>query len=278
MKTRVITGTLLAIFFIPIFILGGYFLDVTLLILTGAATYELRKMFNRTEKLHDYVTIIEIILSAGLFFLLSYIFKGELEVAFAFLYIVTVIIIGALLSVFDEKYTTIHFGNTLISVLYPAIGFAAISMLRFDSIYSIGFLFAVTIFTDIFAYIVGVNFGKHRLAEKISPKKSIEGSIGGIVFAIIFTILFLLAFDVDSVGNIYLSIVNSIILIFVLSIVGQIGDLIASKFKRDYGIKDYSNLFPGHGGVMDRFDSAIFAAMVLMLISEVVGLLWIYLS
>ena len=97
MKTRVITGTLLAIFFIPIFILGGYFLDVTLLILTGAATYELRKMFNRTEKLHDYVTIIEIILSAGLFFLLSYIFKGELEVAFAFLYIVTVIIIGALL-------------------------------------------------------------------------------------------------------------------------------------------------------------------------------------
>jgi len=127
--------------------------------------------------------------------------------------------------------------------------------------------------TDIFAYIVGVNFGKTRLAVKISPKKSVEGSIGGTVFAVIFTMIYVWGFKMDSIANIELNIGISIGLIIFLSVIGQIGDLVASKFKRDFGVKDYSNIFPGHGGVMDRFDSVIFAGMVLVFISEVVGLL-----
>lgn len=278
MKVRVFTGIALALVFVPIFILGGYYLDAMLLILTGAATYELRKMFNLKEKLGVYVMVMEIIMAMVLFFFISYGLQDQFDsqntfMLGVFLIITSMVIIGALLSVFDEQYSTVNFGSSFIAMLYPAIGFAAISVLRAESIYAIGFLFAVTIVTDIFAYIVGMNFGKTRLAIKISPKKSVEGSIGGTFFAVIFTLLFVVLANIKEIGNIELSIFITISLVLVLSAIGQIGDLVASKLKRDYGIKDYSNIFPGHGGVMDRFDSAIFAAMVLVLISEVVGLL-----
>jgi len=131
----------------------------------------------------------------------------------------------------------------------------------------------ITIFTDVFAYIFGINFGKHRLAVKISPKKSIEGSIGGTVSALLLTLLYIYLLDINEVGEINLNIWISILLIVFISIVGQIGDLIASKLKRGNNIKDFSQLFPGHGGVMDRFDSVIFAGITLVLISKVVGLL-----
>ena len=108
---------------------------------------------------------------------------------------------------------------------------------------------------------------------KISPKKSWEGSIGGTFFALLFALLYIFGFGVEMIGNLEVTLLGSIVIIALLSIFGQIGDLIASKFKRDYGVKDYSNLFPGHGGVMDRFDSVIFAAMILVFMSEVVGLL-----
>lgn len=111
--------------------------------------------------------------------------------------------------------------------------------------------------TDIFAYIVGRTIGKHKFS-KISPNKSIEGCIGGalgaILFAIIYTIIINLCFNM---GINYLFI-GAIAL--VLSLIGQIGDFAASSIKRFVGIKDFSNLLPGHGGMLDRFDSLIFIA------------------
>jgi phosphatidate cytidylyltransferase len=175
--------------------------------------------------------------------------------------------------VFKDAFKGDNFGQLLVAVFYPAIGFGALAWLRNYGIYSIGFLFIITIMTDVFAYIVGIKFGKHRLAIKISPKKSIEGSIGGTSFALIFTLIYIYILDFNQLAEIQLDILTSISLIIFISIVGQIGDLIASKLKRGYGIKDFSNLFPGHGGVMDRFDSTIFAAMVILLISKAVELL-----
>jgi len=182
-------------------------------------------------------------------------------------------VIGALFLVFVERFSASNFGEMLVTILYPAIGFGALYALRSIDLYNLGFLFMITIFTDIFAYAVGVRFGKHRLAVKISPKKSIEGSIGGTVFATIITLVYLQVFNVTHIGVIEMNLFVSIILIVFTSIMGQIGDLVASKMKRSFEIKDFSNIFPGHGGVMDRFDSTIFAAMVLMLVSKVVELI-----
>lgn len=111
--------------------------------------------------------------------------------------------------------------------------------------------------TDTFAYIVGMKFGKHKLSP-ISPKKSIEGCIGGTLAAILIAIgytYFLNTYFQMDINYLYIGIIG-----LVLSLIGQIGDFSASSIKRYVEIKDFSNLFPGHGGMMDRIDSVIFIA------------------
>ena len=107
--------------------------------------------------------------------------------------------------------------------------------------------------TDIFAYFTGFLFGKHKLIEDVSPKKTIEGSIGGIVFCAASFVIFGLV--VQKVSGLEANLIFLAISGVVLSVVAQIGDLIMSVIKRHYGIKDYGIIFPGHGGMLDRFDS-----------------------
>ncbi len=114
--------------------------------------------------------------------------------------------------------------------------------------------------SDTFAYFIGCKFGKNKLCPTISPKKTVEGSVGGI-FGVILSYVILTA-----IGNYYfnfnMDIVYWILIAIVASIVGQMGDLTASAIKRYCGIKDFGNLIPGHGGVLDRFDSLIFVAPI----------------
>lgn len=105
---------------------------------------------------------------------------------------------------------------------------------------------------DIFAYLVGVRFGKHRLFERVSPKKSWEGSFGGLIFTLLAALL--LAKNVAWIG-----IADSLMIALIVVITGSLGDLIESKIKREAGVKDSGKLMPGHGGVLDRFDAAFFA-------------------
>ena len=272
MKTRIITGVIIAAILIPMFVIGGYALNATLLFLTMAASYELYMMFNKEKQISNLLLVSVIILGGLTYYSIQNYYNGA-PLEYVFLMVVGLLVVGALMLVFIDDFNGDDFGHLLISVLYPAIGFGALFGLRSINLYNLGFLFVITIFTDIFAYIVGVKFGKHRLAVKISPKKSIEGSIGGTVSAVIITIVYLEIFNVTNIGVIEMNIFASIILVIFISIMGQIGDLVASKMKRGSGIKDFSNILPGHGGIMDRFDSALFAAMVLMLVIKVVEVL-----
>ena len=121
----------------------------------------------------------------------------------------------------------------------------------------IWYLFLATWGSDAFAYLIGVKFGKHKFS-KISPKKSIEGAIAGIVSGVclmlIATIIFNNYFDLK------INYIHIVLMGLILTILGQIGDLVASSIKRSVDVKDFSNLLPGHGGIVDRFDSVIFAA------------------
>ena len=115
--------------------------------------------------------------------------------------------------------------------------------------------------TDIFAYFTGVFFGKHKLIEDVSPKKTIEGSIGGIVFCALSFVALGLVADIffDRNANLVFLAISGVF----ISMIAQVGDLIMSVIKRHYGIKDYGKIFPGHGGVLDRFDSIIAVAIAL---------------
>ena len=121
----------------------------------------------------------------------------------------------------------------------------------------IWYVFLIAWGTDTFAYITGKYLGKHKFS-KISPNKTIEGCIGGIIGAVVFTMLYTLYLNLHyNLDYQYLVIVVATL---ILSILSQIGDFSASVIKRHFGVKDFSNMFPGHGGMIDRIDSVIFIA------------------
>ena len=148
-------------------------------------------------------------------------------------------------------------------IVIPFILITKISMLH--SVYNpkiIITLFILIWTNDTFAFLVGKSFGKTKLFERISPKKTIEGFIGGLCFAIIFSILLAVYFIKQPV---FMWVIISII----ISIFGTIGDLIESKFKRMAGVKDSGKIMPGHGGILDRLDSVIFATPFLFLFYQI---------
>lgn len=142
-----------------------------------------------------------------------------------------------------------------------------------DGIFLILFAFFCCWLSDTFAYFVGRKFGKHKLSPVISPKKTVEGAVGGIICtAALNTVLFFVFkayFDLSLKISLPLVLISSVC----LSVVSIFGDLAASTIKRHHGIKDFGNLLPGHGGVMDRFDSSCFVFPTLYSIIYVVSIL-----
>ncbi len=147
---------------------------------------------------------------------------------------------------------------------YVVAGFGSLLLLftRLD-----GFFFPLVFFgawvTDTFAYFSGYFFGKHKLIPSVSPKKTVEGAIGGTLFCIISFVGYGIFKGCDTKEIVIVGAIG-----LVAAVVSQLGDLSASLIKRHYGIKDYGKLFPGHGGVLDRFDSILSVSVLLYLVTE----------
>ena len=129
-------------------------------------------------------------------------------------------------------------------------------------------VFALIWINDSFAYIIGKNFGKQKLFESVSPKKTVEGFLGGMIFTAIGSYFISEATDI-------LLFSNWLILGVIVSVFGTLGDLIESKYKRQAGVKDSGNLLPGHGGLLDRLDSALFVAPFIYLFFKNIKLCFI---
>ncbi|MBY0485726.1 MAG: phosphatidate cytidylyltransferase [Flavobacteriaceae bacterium] len=132
-------------------------------------------------------------------------------------------------------------------------------------------LFILIWTNDTFAYIVGKSIGKHKLLERISPKKTIEGFVGGVIFAVIAGFLISKYYIQAGPKHLDKSILIWTIIAVIVGVIGTIGDLIESKFKRIAGVKDSGKIMPGHGGILDRLDSVIFVAPFVFLFYQILN-------
>ena len=135
-------------------------------------------------------------------------------------------------------------------------------LIREKSLELIIYLLLIQTLTDTFALITGRLVGRHKLCPVISPKKTIEGSVGGTLIASFVAVAFYVTLCP------YDSLLFVIVITVLLSIIGQLGDLVFSAIKRYYDKKDFSDLIPGHGGILDRFDSLIFIALAFVFIID----------
>ena len=177
-----------------------------------------------------------------------------------------VVFFSLLLELFrDKKSALINLGTTLLGVFYIGLFVSSFVLIReyFTDYQKGAFVFISMLATiwicDSAAYFFGLSFGKHRLFLRVSPKKSWEGAIAGFIFSIL-TMLVAKLLVVE-----FLSWQDVIIIGIILGTVGQVGDLIESLLKRDAGVKDSSNIIPGHGGIFDRFDSLIYSTPIVFL-------------
>lgn len=157
------------------------------------------------------------------------------------------------------------------SLVYAPVMLSFVFMTRQleNGIYLVWMIFISSWVSDTFAYLTGVLFGRHRLAPVLSPKKSIEGAVGGIAGAASFGAAY--GAYLDSVLGLERFVVLFAVVGGVGSVISQVGDLAASAIKRNHGIKDYGKLIPGHGGIMDRFDSVTFTAPITYFLILVFG-------
>ena len=264
MLKRVITSIVGCAILLPVLIFSGTFvLPVAVTVVTIIGLYEMFKCVGLHTKLAMTLPAYFI---AGILPTVAKLIHGAGSIAgivcsLAMLYAIYLLSVAVIL---HKHYTFGDASLIFMTSLYIIGGFLSIVLLRekSDSIYLLVFIGAWI--TDIFAYFSGRLFGKHKLCEDISPKKTIEGSIGGILFCALAFIIFAIVTKGFDAG-VELYVIYAVVGI-IISVVSQLGDLSMSLIKRQYKIKDFGKLFPGHGGILDRFDSVLAVSLVLFII------------
>ncbi|MDD4690411.1 MAG: phosphatidate cytidylyltransferase [Eubacteriales bacterium] len=263
MLVRIISGAIGAIVLVGVLLGGVMAVNIALAILGVIAICEMYKSAGVVKNL--VFSISGFALAAILPFL-----NGNHKNIFGVIVLYTILILVTML--FNHEEVKVEdAAKVYLLTLYITVFMACIAYIR--GMEQGGYLIWTVVIgafaSDIFAYFVGVFFGKHKLCPKISPKKTIEGSIGGVVGSGLCFVLY--GFILSTQFNATVSYPMLIGLGVVCAAISQLGDLIASIIKRQYGIKDYGKLMPGHGGVMDRCDSLIFVAPVIYLFLIFVG-------
>jgi phosphatidate cytidylyltransferase len=255
---EILKRILVAVIFIPvlllIFYLGGWYLKILLALILTAQLVELRHIFAKLEAQPNFL-----IVPLGLLFYFANILASN-QITIAVL--VASIIIMMSIDLFSHQLqgAVKRISFSIFALIYLSLFLALtfkLSLLGDDKYLLLGLMVTIWV-TDSAAYFLGMSFGKHRNIFAASPQKSIEGFISGIIAAFITAFLLGMLFGYTNVQIIAMAVAAGIF--------GQFGDLFESILKRDAGVKDSSNLLPGHGGILDRFDSLLFAAPVLYLL------------
>lgn len=255
MRQRIISAIIALGIVLPIIYVGGMIFQI-LVLLIGILSYkEIVNLFTKNifNKISCYLSLITIILSNFN--------KTHFDNILDFQVMGIIIILFAIMSLYnykDKKFDVIKGFSLMGFTIALGLTFSAFMIIRNLSLGYIIYLLLISILTDIFSQVVGLLIGKNKLNE-ISPNKTWEGFIGGICFSVLISSLFYIIL-INSDINIFLL----VIITTFLSLIGQLGDLFFSLIKRHYKIKDFSNIMPGHGGILDRLDSIIFIMLAFL--------------
>lgn len=260
MKTRIITAVVALCVFIPVLYFGGLALQIVAALLGVIGVYELFRMKGLALKSFE-----GILASVGVLFLILpvkdwFFFMPKTTTNFTLFYIVFLLfLISSVLS--KNRYTLDEAAFPVLVTLYVGVGFQNLVVARNNGLIILFYALLVVWATDIGAYFFGIKFGKNKLAPTISPNKSIEGSVGGILSALIVGVIYFSFYTPTQYFG--YSFISMFLFTIIFSIMGQMGDLVESAYKRHYGVKDSGNILPGHGGILDRFDSLLFVFPVM---------------
>ena len=262
MKVRIISAIVLIVLFVPLLIVGDVPFTILMAVLSIGGLYELlhvresKKKFPLILKLFAYILVVAFC---------TYNFDS-IEFQSQFDYRVMALLLFTFLApiVFINDSSKYNFEDAVFliaSLLFIGLSLNLIVVTRNFDINYIIYLLMITIMSDTFALVTGKLIGKHKLCPKISPNKTVEGLFGGVIMG-----TFVASAFYFTVINSHCSLVVLILTTALLCFVGQLGDLVFSSIKRYYDVKDYSNLIPGHGGILDRFDSLIFVTYAFIIL------------
>lgn len=261
MKERVISAVIAILIVVPFLLLGGIYFDILVAIL---GILGLKELLNFKKNIPNMMKCISYVLFVVLL-IYGYTFTGRVYLMnFTFVIICFMTLFLSLIFYNNnKKYNVEDVFYLISSIIFLSSAFNLFIVVRAKGLMLTLYLLLITTMTDTFAYLVGSKFGKHKLIPSVSPNKSVEGSLAGLVVGTFIASLFYY-FCISS-SNILLM----VLITLVLSIVGQCGDLVFSQIKRNFGVKDFSNIMPGHGGLLDRLDSIIFVLFGYIIISVV---------
>lgn len=260
MRQRIITGIILIAALLPTVIYGGWLFNLVIAILCTIGSIEILRMAKINRKIAPSIITYAGLLSIIFYDQISIVVPGNLNQAIVPLLSVMLLLMS---TVVVDNYDFTKAGISALAMFYLGLGgYGAVTVREADFALLV-FIMLVVFTTDMGAYFIGSKIGKRKLVPKISPNKTVEGAVGGIVAALVLAAIYLSFFNFNYSYSIMLAIA------LILSIAGQFGDLIASRLKRHYEVKDAGTIFPGHGGVLDRFDSVLFTLALAILLGIV---------
>ena len=257
-KTRLISGIVLVIIALATIISGSWILFFTLLAVSLIGMRELYKVMKVSD---EHITVLELVgyLGAVLYYIAmkaDFGNYGTMAIIISMILILFVYVFGY------PKYHAEQVMAAFFGVVYVAVMLSFIYLTRSlpDGKFLVWLIFLCSWGCDTCAYCVGMLIGKHKMAPVLSPKKSIEGAVGGVAGAALLGVIYAAATQGKMAEYALICAVGALI--------SMVGDLAASAIKRNRGIKDYGKLIPGHGGILDRFDSVIFTSPIIFYLAK----------
>lgn len=258
MKKRVISAIVALIICIPLLIIGGYPFYIGVSILSVIGYYEIINLKERERKIPLFIKLLGLV--TYLMIVLDNVVNSNIFLIDYRVLAIDVFVLMLPIIFYNRKKYNVNDALYLIgSSIFLGITFNFLMIFRNIDINYLIYILLITIMTDTFAHFFGTKIGKYKLCPSVSPNKTIEGAVGGAIMGtFISSVFYLTVFGGKALIVVLISLM--------LSIVAQCGDLVFSAIKREYDVKDFGKIMPGHGGVLDRFDSLLFSILIFSIV------------